>query len=211
MANKTPDQLLKELLDLQKKYSFEARFMVTQERYQNIYESGLMKELDVMSEAIREPLIQHVGHLPILATYLHPNIEHTNEVDIGYCLQMLAIHDIGETEVGDEFAYTKTNEHEDIEREAALRILHPNYHEMFVEFEDRETINAKFAKAIDSLAPLLMEITIPHLTKERFEKLNFSRAKIKAKKEPHFEWDSVMKELFELIMEEYKKIEELKI
>jgi len=39
----------------------------------------------------------HVGHLPVIASYLHQFCEHKDSIDLGRTLMMLAIHDIGET------------------------------------------------------------------------------------------------------------------
>lgn len=55
---------------------------------------------------IREPLIEHVGCLPIVATTVYPHINNKN-VDLGRALIMLAIHDIGELVTGDEITFTK--------------------------------------------------------------------------------------------------------
>lgn len=77
-------KIVEGLLKLQKNYSSTPRSIVTYDRYKNIIESGLLKEYNYDSEVIREPLIEHVGHLPIIASYLHQFIEHKDEVDFSH-------------------------------------------------------------------------------------------------------------------------------
>lgn len=98
------------LIALQRAYSFTFRVLITEERYR-LVESGSLQEYTFESESLREPLIEHVGHLPIIASYLHPYIAHEDEVDLGRVLIMLSIHDIGETVVGDMLTYSKTDSH----------------------------------------------------------------------------------------------------
>lgn len=147
-------KLVANFLDLQEKYSFEKRTLITADRYEQIALTGLVAKDDFNNEALREPLIEHVGHLPILAVYFHPFVEHRTEIDLGLALQMLAIHDIGETEVGDVFTYSKTATDENAEYEAARQLIHPTHHHIYEEFEDRKTMTSKFAKAMDALAPI---------------------------------------------------------
>ena len=50
-------------------------------------------------------VMEHVGTLPILATYFHGHV--TEPVNLGRVLELLAVHDIGEIVVGDESTFTK--------------------------------------------------------------------------------------------------------
>lgn len=200
--------LTENLLKLQRAYSFTPRSMVTEERYKNLVESGILKDYNYDSLPIREPLIEHIGNLPIIASYLHPYIEHKNEVDLGRALIMLSIHDIGETEVGDAFTYTKPESHTKLEFEAAKRLLPDYLYPYFEEMEKRETMDAKFAKAVDSVAPLLHEMALPYVTLGRFKYYNFGVGNIVAKKTAHFEWDSVLKGMFGYMIEKYRQMKE---
>lgn len=200
------ETLTENLLKLQRAYSFTPRFMVTEERYLNLVESGILGDYTYDSVAIREPLIEHVGDLPVIASYLHPHIEHRSEVDLGRVLIMLSVHDIGETEVGDALTYAKPRSHAESEAIAARKLL-PGYLYAYVEeMEKRETPDAKFAKSVDSIAPLLHEMPLPKVTLGRFKHHNFSVEDIIAKKKAHFEWDGVLKGMFEYIIVKYRRM-----
>lgn len=56
-------------------------------------------QLNFDDEIVRETLSEYVGSLPIIATYIHPFLDH--KVDLGKVLIILAIHDIGELRTGD--------------------------------------------------------------------------------------------------------------
>lgn len=201
-------EITENLIKLQHAYAFTYRVMVTEERYKQLVESHILKEYTYDTEAIREPLIEHVGHLPIIASYLHPHIEHKNEVDLGRVLIMLSIHDIGETEVGDILTYAKLDSHNDLEAAAARRLLPKYLYDYFEEIEKRRTLDAKFAKSVDSIAPLLHEMVLPKVTPERFKYHNFDVHKIIAKKQVHFEWDATLREIFVILIEKYRQMKE---
>jgi hypothetical protein len=74
---KETSQIVEGLLKLQKNYSVTSRSIITEERCENFVESGLLKKYNYDSEETREPLIEHVGHLPVIASYLHQYIDHT--------------------------------------------------------------------------------------------------------------------------------------
>lgn len=86
------------------------------------------------------------------------------DCDIFRVVTMLLIHDIVEIDTGDTFLYdtVKRDAVVDEEKEAAKRIfsLLPNEQaqemlDLWLEFEEGETIDASFAKAIDNLHPLI--------------------------------------------------------
>ncbi|MDI9872139.1 HD domain-containing protein [Flectobacillus roseus] len=105
---------------------------------------------------------EHSWHLAIMAVVL---AEHSNEnIDVLKVLKMLLIHDIVEIDAGDTFIYDTQKNHTntDEERLAANRIfgLLPKAQaeeliEIWEEFEAGETKEAKFAKSMDRLEPLL--------------------------------------------------------
>jgi 5'-deoxynucleotidase YfbR-like HD superfamily hydrolase len=99
---------------------------------------------------IRENLMEHVGILPVVATYLHPYMD--LQVDLGKVLQILAVHDIGEVYTGDEIAFKKDRSNQE-EYEAAVKLVHPSQVTLLDEFEKSETYEAKYAHAIDKITP----------------------------------------------------------
>lgn len=110
---------------------------------------------------VSEPLLEHVGALPMIATTLFPYV-HDNEVNLGEALIMLAIHDIGELEVGDEITFSKDHAHTEKEVAAALRLLDPAYHAYYLDIEHQNTKTGKFAKSIDKIAPDFLDLFSPY-------------------------------------------------
>jgi 5'-deoxynucleotidase YfbR-like HD superfamily hydrolase len=197
-----------DLIALQRSYSSTFRVLITEERYR-LVESGSLTDYTFDTEALREPLIEHVGHLPIIASYLHQYIAHKDDVDLGRVLTILSIHDIGETVVGDMLTYRKTEAHAQSEVIAAKKILPKYLYAYFEEMEARETLDAKFAKSVDSLGPILHDMTFPpKILGERYKYLNFNVDKIIAKKQSHFDWDPVLQQMFGYLAQKYRVIEQ---
>ncbi|WP_010269098.1 HD domain-containing protein [Paenibacillus senegalensis] len=107
---------------------------------------------------------EHSWHIATMAILLS---EHANEpsLDLIKVLRMLLIHDLVEIDAGDTFAYDTDGHKDKREREerAAKRIfglLPADQAEEFValwhEFEERKTVEARYAVAMDRLQPLLL-------------------------------------------------------
>ncbi|MBF4517932.1 HD domain-containing protein [Flavobacterium sp. ANB] len=105
---------------------------------------------------------EHSWHLALMAIVL---AEHSNEpIDVLKVVKMVLIHDIVEIDAGDTFIYDTVKNHDntDEERLAANRIfgLLPQKQAdeliaIWEEFEAGETKEAKFARSMDRLEPLL--------------------------------------------------------
>lgn len=115
--------------------------------------------------ADKERLENSAEHSWHLAMYVLVLAEYANEkIDILRVLKMVLLHDIVEIDAGDTFCYD-THAHQDKEekeQQAAKRIfgLLPDdqaneLKTCWEEFEAGETLEAKFASAIDRLQPLL--------------------------------------------------------
>jgi len=204
---KNAKQLITDFLKLQHDYQFTRRAMMTKERFKDIALANKERGLNVNDETLKETLIEHVGHLPILASFLHEHIEYADKVDLGRSLIMLSIHDIGETKLGDIFAYTKTNSQEIDEIEAAKTLLSPALIPYLEEYEAGESYDAKYAKSIDILAPLLHATDLIGYIHARFLEYGGTNEKIIQKKRPSVEWDSVLLEVFDLCLEQSKRYE----
>ncbi|MEO6489699.1 MAG: HD domain-containing protein [Ferruginibacter sp.] len=109
---------------------------------------------------------EHSWHLAMMTIAL---AEHSNvPIDILKVLKMVLIHDIVEIDAGDVFLYDKTVSHcnTEEERKAAERIfgMLPSDQSaellaIWEEFEAGLTAEAKFAKSMDRLEPLLQNIS----------------------------------------------------
>ena len=105
---------------------------------------------------------EHSWHLALMAIVL---AEHANEsVDLLKVVKMLLVHDLVEIDAGDTFIYDTQKDHSntDEERLAAQRIfgMLPKAQAeeltgIWEEFEAGDTAEAKFARAMDRLEPLL--------------------------------------------------------
>ncbi|HEX2026918.1 MAG TPA: HD domain-containing protein [Nitriliruptorales bacterium] len=112
----------------------------------------------------RENSAEHSWHLLLIASVLS---EHAVEpVDLPRVLRMLALHDLVEIDAGDTFAYgPDATDKLARERVAAGRIfgLLPGgqgeeLRRLWEEFEARSTFDARFASAVDRLAPVLLNL-----------------------------------------------------
>jgi putative hydrolase of HD superfamily len=119
---------------------------------------------------------EHSWHLAVMALVL---AEHAKvPVDVLKVVKMVLIHDIVEIDAGDTFIYDLTKNHVNTadEYKAAQRIfgmLPPAQAEeliaTWVEFEAGETPEAKFARAMDRLEPLLQNVSNNGGTWREFE------------------------------------------
>ena len=105
---------------------------------------------------------EHSWHLAMMALIFH---KHANsDVDLLKVFKMLLIHDLVEIDAGDTFAYDTKGHDDKFEREikAANRIFgmlpqdqRQQLMELWLEFEKKETAEAKFAASLDRLQPLI--------------------------------------------------------
>ncbi|MBN2598440.1 MAG: HD domain-containing protein [Marinifilaceae bacterium] len=105
---------------------------------------------------------EHSWHLAMMAIVLskHSDVK----IDLLKVIKMVLIHDIVEIDAGDTFIYDQNKDHENTEEElkAAKRIFGilpekqaAEFIEIWTEFEDGLSNEAKFAKSMDRLEPLL--------------------------------------------------------
>lgn len=123
---------------------------------------SVLRQSWLLNEERRENSAEHSWHVAMMALVL---AEHANApVDAPRAAMMLMLHDIVEIDAGDTFAYD-TAAHADKEareRAAADRLfgLLPQdtgaqLRALWDEFEAAETIDARFANALDRLMPML--------------------------------------------------------
>ncbi len=116
----------------------------------------------LMDSSRRENSGEHSWHIALAATIL---AEYSDEpIDLHHVLKMLLVHDIVEIDAGDTFAYDVAShaDKDERERQAADRLfgLLPDdqkreLRDLWDEFEALVTPEARFARAIDMLLPLL--------------------------------------------------------
>ena len=111
----------------------------------------------------RENDAEHAWHMAVMAYVLR---DYANEpVDVGKLLIMCLIHDIVEIEAGDTYAYDEAGKKTQAEREAAARdklfgMLPADQAaelaDLFDEFDEGKSPEARFANAMDNLQPLIL-------------------------------------------------------
>lgn len=135
---------------------------------------NLLLELDKLKAVLRRTRIrcadgrfensaEHSWHVAMMALLLQ---EHANEpVDIAKVVKMLLLHDMVEIDAGDTFVYDTAayETQQQTELEAAKRLfgmLPDDQREalfsVWREFEAAESAEARFAKALDRLIPMLL-------------------------------------------------------
>ena len=126
-------------------------------------EKEIYRQTHILGGSRRENDAEHAWHMAIMAFLLK---EYANEeVDISKVMLMCLIHDVVEIDAGDTYAYDEVNlktqkEREDKAKERIFSMLPDDQKDilisLFDEFEEGKTPEAKFAKAMDNLQPLLL-------------------------------------------------------
>lgn len=141
--------------------------------------SRLEKQFDFIREIDKEKFIgrqtylsdgtrkendaEHAWHMAIMTILLSEYAQ--EEIDVLKTVTMLLIHDIVEIDAGDTYAYDEEGKKTQRQREerAAERIFGmlpedqgKKFHALWEEFEARESKEAKFARTMDNLQPMML-------------------------------------------------------
>jgi len=137
------------------------RFVLEADRLKTVTRQSV-----ITGESRRENSAEHSWHLAVMAVVL---AEHAPPgTDLGKVGAMLVLHDLVEIDAGDLFLYSDAAaqaRQEEAERAAADRlfaILPPDQatelRGLWEEFEERRTPEARFARALDRLQPMLLNM-----------------------------------------------------
>ena len=127
---------------------------------------GVLRQTPLTDPARRENSAEHSWHLAVMALVL---ADHAPPgTDLSRVIAMLLVHDLVEIDAGDLFLYADAAQHarqEEAEQAAADRIfaLLPDgqaarVRALWDEFSRRRTPEAKFARALDRLQPMLENV-----------------------------------------------------
>ena len=147
-------------------------------------EKNILRQTHLSGHGRRENDAEHAWHMAMMIYLLK---EYANEeFDIAKAMMMALIHDLVEIDAGDTFAYdTKAQATQQMREEKAAERIYGLLPEdqrdelraLFEEFEAGETPEARFARAMDNLQPLLLTEANDgadwqglHLTKEQVMK-----------------------------------------
>ena len=177
---------------------------VNYEKYRH-FEALLWNDISFDKEWVRESLMCHVGHLPVIASYLHQFCEHKDSIDLGRTLMMLAIHDIGETIVWDVIT-VKNNRtlEESLAEDAAVKsLLNNEQYALYLEYTDPKTYAWKFAKSVDKLSGgIMLYASKPEVEKARYEHFWFDMTDLHNRYEWYMKRDSFLDDFFSCLMKE---------
>lgn len=126
-------------------------------------EKNIFRQTHLTNHGRNENDAEHAWHMAIMAYLLK---EYANEeVDISKVMIMCLIHDIVEIDAGDTYCYDEElkktqKEREEKAKERIFSLLPDEQAKemmnIFDEFEKSETMEAKFAHAMDNFQPLLL-------------------------------------------------------
>ena len=126
-------------------------------------EKNILRQTHLSGHGRRENDAEHAWHMAIMAYLLR---EYANEeVDITRTMFMCLIHDLVEIYAGDTYAYDEAAKESQHEREEAAKerlfSMLPEdqaaeFEAVFEEFEECVTPEARFARAMDNLQPLIL-------------------------------------------------------
>jgi putative hydrolase of HD superfamily len=124
---------------------------------------GVLRQSQIIDGSRRENSAEHSWHLALMSLVLGEYAP--AGTDLGRVTAMTVVHDLVEIDAGDLFVYAGEQaqaRQEEAERAAADRLfaLLPagqaaSFRALWDEFEERRTPEAKFARALDRLQPML--------------------------------------------------------
>ena len=126
-------------------------------------EKNVFRQTHLSGHGRNENDAEHAWHMAIMAYLLR---EYSNEeIDIAKVMLMCLIHDIVEIDAGDTYAYDREAQktqkaREDAAKERIFSLLPEDQKEeltaLFDEFEESRSAEARFARAMDNLQPLIL-------------------------------------------------------
>lgn len=126
-------------------------------------EKNVFRQTHLSGHGRNENDAEHAWHMALMSYILR---EYANEeVDIARVMLMCLIHDIVEIDAGDTYAYDENGKKTQAEREEAAKqrifsLLPDDQRDeltaLFDEFETGETAEARYARAMDNLQPLIL-------------------------------------------------------
>lgn len=143
----TPEIIMKELKQLQYLYGLKKEIRYAQSRTQ-----------DDSTESVAE----HVYGMHICAMYFLPLENPEGDWNKTRIYEMMTVHDIDEIETGDVLGYLKNEAMQAAEADAMRLVVEgsPTHMQSWMEslideYDKQETFEARFAKAIDKIEPLV--------------------------------------------------------
>jgi putative hydrolase of HD superfamily len=146
----------------------------------------ILRNTILMDASRQENDAEHMWHMA-LGILVFAEYANKKELDLLKILKMALIHDIVEIDAGDTYAYGKFDSEvvADCEQKAARRIFGllpedqaPEFIALWNEFEQAETKEARFAKALDTFMPVLHNY---HTRGKQWQKNNVTSDRVLAR------------------------------
>lgn len=166
----------------------------TQNIYQLILELNKLKLIfrnTTTSFDRKESTAEHSWSVSMIVMILMDDLKKEfTEVDELKAIKLALIHDVVEIYAGDVMAFdvAARKDKEKIEAEALKKIMviYPVFgkqlHDLWYEFEEKESLEAKIAKAGDAICPIFQRVR----SKQSYTHFNITIADLEKTKNPHF-------------------------
>lgn len=125
-----------------------------------VIRNNLVREEQLKTESVAE----HTYGLNILARYFLPLEDKQNEMDHGKVFSIITWHDSDELETGDVVTWEKTDEIKESQKDTiktvigkAPDLLSKEILELFEEYDQKASLEARFVKALDKIDPYIEE------------------------------------------------------
>jgi putative hydrolase of HD superfamily len=109
-----------------------------------------------------ESVAEHIFGMHLVAQYFLPLLDAAGEWNRTHIYEMITLHDIDEIETGDVLGYTKSQADRDSEGDVMRKVIEKSPLHMqermrtrVNEYEAQETIESRFARAVDKFEPLV--------------------------------------------------------
>ncbi len=152
----------------------------------------------------KESTAEHSWSISMITMILmHELKKEFGEIDELKVIKLALIHDVVEIYAGDVFAFDiqarKDKEKAEAEALEQLMTIYPEFgrqlHDLWHEFEDKESLEAKIAKAADAICPIFQRLQ----SKQSYIPFHITVADLEKTKYPHFAFSKTFTALFQQV------------
>ncbi len=167
-------------------------------------------ERRILLENRKESDAEHAWHLAMFVFLFEKDLP--KDLNFLKMFKLALMHDLVEIYAGDTFIFDEEGKKTKKEREAkaALKLfsqlpedLEKDFHELFNEWEESKTREAKFVHSFDKIQPMIQNLSS---NKKSLVENKISYEQLDKTKRKFFEHDEKMIDLYEKVMEEIRDI-----
>ena len=153
----------------------------------------------------------HAWHICMMIMLMEKELK--GRVDVLHAMKLALTHDLGEIYAGDELTFTKNKEKALIEEGKALKKLvamlpedlGEEIYELWQEFENDQTPEARLAQALDKIEPVFQNLVSEGIS---WKKHNITFGMVVENKRPHIasnKDNELLKEIYRQVLDETKE------